>query len=117
MATSQGTVDYLLEQAASAGDLSARKMFGEYALYCDGKVVALVCDDQLFIKPTGPGRELLDHVTEAPPYPGAKGYFAIPGEDWEDPETLGALIRVTADALPTPPPKKPRKPRQPKAKK
>lgn len=116
MGSSQRTVDYLLEQLAPLGDVSARKMFGEYALYYDGKVVALVCEDQLFIKPTGPGRDLLDEVIEAPPFPGAKNYFAIPGEDWEDPETLGALIRATADALPIPAPKKPRKPRQPKAK-
>jgi hypothetical protein len=25
---------------------------GEYAIYCNGKVVALVCDNQLFVKPT-----------------------------------------------------------------
>jgi len=28
-------------------------MFGEYALYCGDKVVALVCDDQLFVKIMG----------------------------------------------------------------
>lgn len=52
MASTQRTVDYLLEQLAGAGDVSTRKMFGEYALYCEGKVVAFICDDRLFIKPT-----------------------------------------------------------------
>jgi TfoX/Sxy family transcriptional regulator of competence genes len=35
-----------------AGAISYRYMFGEYAIYCDGKVVALVCDNQLFVKPS-----------------------------------------------------------------
>ena len=31
-------------------------MFGEYAIYCDEQVVALVCDNQLFVEITPPGR-------------------------------------------------------------
>ncbi len=31
-------------------------MFGEYALYCDQRVVALICDDQVFVKITDPGK-------------------------------------------------------------
>jgi hypothetical protein len=38
-------------------------MFGEYAIYCDGKVVALVCDDQFFLEPTAAGRALLGRVS------------------------------------------------------
>ena len=70
MASQPGTVDFILEQASGAGAVSARKMFGEYTLYCDGKVVALVCDDMLFVKPTGAGRAYLDGLTveERPPY-------------------------------------------------
>ena len=55
MSTQPSTIDYLLEQLGSAGSVSARKMFGEYGLYCDGKIVALVCDDQFFLKPTPEG--------------------------------------------------------------
>lgn len=56
MASSQGTVDFIVEQTAAAGTVSARKMFGEYGIYCDGRIVALVCDDRLFVKPTPEGR-------------------------------------------------------------
>ena len=49
MATKQGTVDYILDQLVSFENISARKMFGEYAFYCDGKVVGLICDDILYI--------------------------------------------------------------------
>jgi TfoX/Sxy family transcriptional regulator of competence genes len=106
MATHERTVDFLLEQMAGAGSLSARRMFGEYAVYLDGKVVALVCDDQLYLKPTPAGRALLGPGwPEAPPYGGAKPSFVIPGERWDDRAWLAALVRATADALPTPTPK------------
>ena len=59
MASNQSTVDYIVEQVAGAGAVTGRKMFGEYALFCDGKMVALICDDQLFIKPTVAGRSYL----------------------------------------------------------
>ena len=56
VASRQTTVDYIVEQAAGAGQVSARKMFGEYALYCGNRLVGLICNDQLFVKPTVEGR-------------------------------------------------------------
>ena len=106
MSTQAGTVDYILEQTADAGTMTARKMFGEYGLYCDGKVVAFVCDDQLFIKPTDAGRSYLGEVTEAEAYPGSKMYFLIDGERWDDADWLAGLVKTTADVLPEPKPKK-----------
>ena len=55
MATRPETVEHILDQAAGAGPLRAAKMFGEYALYCGVKLVALICDDQLFVKITKAG--------------------------------------------------------------
>ncbi|KQX35621.1 hypothetical protein ASD04_12575 [Devosia sp. Root436] len=106
MSSQQKTVDYILEQSADAGTMTARKMFGEYGLYCDGKVMAFVCDDQLFIKPTEAGRAYLGEVTEAPAYPGSKMYFLIDGDRWDDADWLAGLVKATADALPAPKPKK-----------
>jgi TfoX/Sxy family transcriptional regulator of competence genes len=107
MASRQSTVDFLLDQITGAGDVTARKMFGEYGLYCDGKMVALVCDDQLFVKPTPSGRAFAGAVPEGSPYPGAKPHLLISGERWEDGEWLGELIRISAAELPLPA-KKPR---------
>jgi TfoX/Sxy family transcriptional regulator of competence genes len=99
MASQQSTVDYIVEQAAGAGQVSARKMFGEYGLYCDGKMVALICDDQLYVKPTPGGRAHAGAVAEGVPYPGAKPCLLIPGERWEDADWMAGLIAVTAGAL------------------
>ena len=56
MASDIAFVEYVCEQMSAAGTITSRKMFGEYAIYCEGKVVALVYDDQLFLKPTSAGR-------------------------------------------------------------
>ncbi len=102
MASKQATVDYLLDQGAGAGNLSSKKMFGEFALYLDGKVIAFVCDDQLFVKPTEAGRGFLGTVEEAPAYPGSKMYFLVTADRWEDGDWLAELWRTTAAALPAP---------------
>lgn len=111
MASDQEFVDYVCDQLHGAGHVSFRKMFGEYALYCDGKVVALICDNQLFIKPTVAGREkiaALGPVVEGAPYPGAKPSFLIDSQ-LDDQEWMVDLVRITAAALPLPKPRKPRK--------
>lgn len=100
MASSNSTIEYILEQTSGAGKMTAKKMFGEYGLYCDGKIVAFVCDDQLFLKPTDAGKAFLGEYEEKPPYPGAKLYLYIPGDQWEDSEWLSELIQISADALP-----------------
>jgi DNA transformation protein and related proteins len=106
MSSQKSNVDYLLEQMAAAGNVSARAMFGEYAFYCDGKVVALFCDDQLFVKPTKSGATFVGIVTEGIPYPGAKPQMLIGGEKWDDADWLSVLVRKTADELPIPKVKK-----------
>lgn len=105
MGSRQATADFLLEQIARAGRVSAKKMFGEYGIYCAGKIVALLCDDQLFLKQTEAGRRLIGKAREVPPYPGAKPHLLIEGDLWEDADWLSDLIRVTAAALPPPRPR------------
>lgn len=107
MATSQSTIDFLLDQLRGVPAVRASKMFGEYALYCGELVVALVCDDQLFVKITEPGKALLGkRYAEGFAYPGAKASMLIGADDLEDHDRLAALIRVTAAALPAPKPNK-----------
>lgn len=98
------TVQFICDQAGLGARLTWRKMFGEYALYVDGKVVALVCDDQLFVKPTPAGKEYLGTVPEGSPYPGCRPFLLLSAE-LDDPERLHAAFTITADALPAPKPK------------
>ena len=102
MATKEETVTFILDQIKGAGYISAKKMFGEYAIYCDNKVVALVCGNMLFVKPTVSGKTFIGEVDEQPPYPGAKKYFLISGDLWEDSEWMSELIKITQVELPMP---------------
>jgi len=102
MATTQNTIDFLLDQLSGAGDVSAKKMFGEYCLYLAGKPVGLVCDDQLYLKPTQAGKSKLAEVVAGSPYPGAKPHLLITADQWEDTEWLCDLVRATARELPLP---------------
>lgn len=102
MASKQSTVDFILGQIAESGNVSAKKMFGEYAVYCDGKVVALICDDRLFVKPTKAGLAFTGDCPNACPYPGAKPYLLISGEKWDDHEWLTTFFKCSAAELPLP---------------
>ena len=75
MASKAEFVKYVADQLAGAGTVTYRKMFGEYGMYLDGKIFALICNDQLYIKTTEAGRRLMPELETAPPYEGAKDYF------------------------------------------
>jgi TfoX/Sxy family transcriptional regulator of competence genes len=85
-------------------------MFGGTTLYSKGKVVALICENQLFVKPTEPGRAYIGDVTEAPAYEGSKNFFLI-GDEIDDGDWLTELIRRTEEVLPKPRPKRKKKAR------
>ena len=104
MSTSEEFMFYLADQLSGAGEITYRKMFGEYVLYCDSKVIGLVCDGQFFLKKTDAGRKLLKEVCEAPAYAGAKPSFLITSTD--DREYLTKLVRATCSELPYPKQKK-----------
>ena len=105
MASEQNFVDFVIEQIRNAGEVTAKKMFGEYGLYADGKLFGLICDNKFFIKPTISGREFIGNVIEAPPYEGAKPSFLIE-EEIEDSDWLSELVRISLNELPPPKPKK-----------
>lgn len=108
MASDQKFVDFVTDQIKGAGEIVAKKMFGEYGIYSDGIIFGLVCDNKLFIKPTKSGREFIGEVVESPPYPGAKPSFLIDAKI-EDSEWLSELVRISVKELPEPKPKKKKK--------
>ena len=94
-------VEYIVEQIQNAGDISYKYMFGGCAIYRGSKVVALICDNQLYIRSTKNGKKFIKIVNEKPPYPGAKPHFVIE-DNIDDKEWLCDLIRITAEELPQP---------------
>ncbi|QGY43079.1 competence protein TfoX [Maribellus comscasis] len=108
MSSDKNFVEFIVDQIENAGEISFRKMFGEYGVYSGGKLFGLICDNKLFIKPTVSGRTFIGDIIEAPPYPGAKTSFLIE-DKIEDREWLSELVRITVKELPDPKPKKRKK--------
>ncbi|MBD5095988.1 MAG: TfoX/Sxy family protein [Lachnospiraceae bacterium] len=107
MASNPEFVEYVADQLRDAGNITYRKMFGEYGMYCDGKIFALICENQLFIKITDAGRRLAPNLEIAPPYDGAKDYFLI--ENIDDREFITSFVMETCKELPMPKTKKPKR--------
>ena len=99
MASSTDFVQYIADQCSGAGEIMTKKMFGDYGIYCDGKIFGLICDDCFYLKPTEAVRALLRNVDMRPPYEGAKDYFYI--ADVDDRDYVSTLVRKTCKALPT----------------
>ena len=110
MASNPDYVEFVLSQIENAGKINAKKMFGEYGVFSDGKIFALICDNKLFIKPTEGGRKYIGNVVESPPYPGAKLSFLIE-DKVEDRDWISKLVRITVEELPESKPKKKKKKR------
>ena len=106
MASDIKTVAFITDHSGLGSRLTYKSMFGEYALYLNTKVVAFVCDNKLFLKPTEAGRTLLGTPVEAPAYPGSKNYFLLE-QELDDPTLLRRVLEVTEAALPFPKPKAP----------
>ena len=100
MASNADFVQYIADQCGGAGEIAVKKMFGDYGIYCDGKIFGLICDDRFYLKPTEAGRALLRKEELRPPYEGAKDYFYI--ADVDDRDYLSALVRETCKTLPEP---------------
>ncbi len=108
MASDKEFVDYVAEQIGLGSRLTYRKMFGEYAVYLDAKVVALICDNSLFIKPSQAANSRAPELPQRPPYPGAKDY-PVADELLDDPDALRRLVIETARVLPDPKPPRSRR--------
>lgn len=104
MASSIGFVQYIVDQCSEAGEVVAKKMFGDYGVYCNGKIFGLICDDKFYLKPTEKVRPLLMTEELRPPYNGAKDYFYI--ADIDDRAYLTMLVKETCKVLPEPKPKR-----------
>lgn len=104
MASSVDFMEYVFDQINDIGEITYKKMFGEYCVYYKDKVIGLVCDDQLVIKKTIAGKKILPNSEEIPPYEGAKPCILI--DNLEDKAILREIIIATYNELPEPKPKK-----------
>lgn len=91
MATSREYVDYVCERLARFGDLTMRKMFGEYMVYLNAKPVFLVCDNTVFVKCLDSFASPMRGAPLGVPYEGAKTHYIL---DIDDSALLDAVVPV-----------------------
>ena len=102
MATNPATVDFILSKLRDPKRFTARAMFGEYALYADGKVVALICDDRLYVKNLSASSELESQCEQGEPYPGAKPHYFVDEGQLGTLPNLPAILTAIAKSRSTP---------------
>lgn len=102
MGTRKETAAFILEQLGHADRFSVKPMFGEFALYADGKPVAFICNDQLFVKILPESAALEDRCEKAPAYPGSKDYYLVPEELITGERKLAAMLLRMGESLPLP---------------
>lgn len=99
MATSKDYIKFVLEQVKDFGDVTARKMFGEYMVYFSSKPILLVCDNTVFIKILPDTSKILENAERGFPYDGAKEHYIL---DIENRELLEKIIPVLIEITPLP---------------
>ncbi|TFH16828.1 MAG: TfoX family protein [Lentisphaerales bacterium] len=93
MSTSDGFLEYMLDQLSQWENVSARKMFGGAGLYRDGKMFGLVADDVAYLKVDDSNRQAFVDAGSSPfkPYADkstAMSYYEIPPDILDQQEKL-----------------------------
>jgi TfoX/Sxy family transcriptional regulator of competence genes len=68
MPTSKETAEFILGKLRHPDRILVKRMFGEFSLYADGKMVAVICDDRLYVKIAPASKELEDQCEKGEPY-------------------------------------------------
>lgn len=101
MATSKEFCDYIVENLQRAGDISIRKMMGEYCVYYQGKLIGDICDNCLFLKPTESVLRFMPDADRGYPYEGSKTLMVIV-DDVENIELMEKVLKAMYEELPEP---------------
>ncbi len=67
MATSKEFHDYVMDSLQRIGDVSSKKMMGEYCVYYKGKLIGDICDNTLLLKPVESVLRLMPEAERAYP--------------------------------------------------
>jgi hypothetical protein len=100
MATQKETVEFILEKLRGPSRFTVRAMFGEYALYADGKVAGLVCDNLPYVKILPASGELEGVCEKGHPFPGARLHYIIDEGQLSNIQNLPGILTAVANAAP-----------------
>ncbi len=99
MATTKDFTHYILDSTHST-KTRVKSMFGEYALYYEEKVVALICNNILFVKISENNKKLLGKNKTGRAYPSSKNFYIITEEQICTPKFLQTIFKNVSTSLP-----------------
>ncbi len=108
MASSKDFMDFVYDQVVIASsDITYRKMFGDYMLFCDGRPVLLICDDTVYVKQLPETLSVFNKHNVIPelgtPFKGARPHYIL---DIENIDLSVEMVQLLARILPIPKKKK-----------
>jgi DNA transformation protein len=118
MPASPGFCDFVLDLLSPLGPVAARRMFGGYGLYLDGRMFALIAGDTLYFRTDGASAPEFEAAGLAQFRPLVKGkpfampYHEAPMEALEDSDALCAWAEKALAAAARAGAKAPRKARR-----
>ena len=108
MASTENFVQQIKDMLPESEGFTFKKMFGEYGIYLNEKVVAMICDNQFLVKVTDKGKEMIRDEKYGEPYPGAKKLLLI-DDDLDDQDYVKSILIESEKFLPKPKKKKSKK--------
>lgn len=99
MATTKEFHDHIVDSLGRVGEISTKKMMGEYCIYYKDKLIGNICDNCLFLKPTDSVLRLLPDAERAYPYEGSKTLMAVI-DDVENTELMEKVLNAMYEELP-----------------
>jgi len=96
-------VEFVVEQLAPMGEITARAMMGGHLLYCDGVLFALISRNELYLKADEGNRAAFEAKGLKPFRPfehraGMMSYRAAPAEIFEDADAMRAWVGGAVEA-------------------
>ncbi len=101
MATSNEFHDYVIDCLLRVGEITSKKMMGEYCLYYNGKLVGDICDNRVLFKKTASSERLLCDCKLEYPYEGSKTLMYV-AEELENIDLMTELLNGMYEELPEP---------------
>lgn len=107
MATSREYALFVENLFRGVDGFSMKRMFGEYGIYLQGRVLGFLCDEQILLQDTPTARKLLPDAERKELFPGSKLFIIFSDEG--NHHLLQSVAQAMWEELPVPKPRKGRK--------
>ena len=117
MPASDGFTDFLFEQLAPLGHITARRMFGKTGVFCDGVMLGMITENTLYLRVDDHNRAVFQEAATFAPLNYKKAgttidlaFWRIPDRLVDEPEELVAWARAALAAAKRVSARRPRRP-------